>query len=268
MGKATLSYVVKDDVFSIFSDYLVNIDKYTSSLRNERELFDNVSKNSYFHSFISTTKSKGSFRIMYVDSLNKKKDIPVIFDTDQIEIDDIYEKGIVSESELTRRSLLNSKEQLYAKLFLLNNAVDSARKYNVLISKEEDEILRNSGISTFALGNNRAVSIEDLIRYRSTHRKLGEVRSIYEQALDMWKEKMNSLSFDDIYFLSREYRIINNYYNRIRQNGLSVANLNINKKNMKALHNRIKLKTIAPLLISDKKKKNKVMNINNNSNFA
>ena len=264
MGRATLTYCIKDNSFNIFSDMLFNIDKYTSRLKNERDLFDNIPKDEYFDYFVNSNKSKGSFKISYVDSKNNQRMIPVLYDEHPIEIDDIRDKGTVSESEYARRSLLNSKEQLYSKLFLLNKDVELARKYTVLVSEEENEILNKNGIKTFKKYNQNAVSVEDLIRYRSMHNKLGEIRDIYEQALDMWKQRMDTLPYDDIYFLSREYRIINKYYNRIRESGLSVSNLNIEKKNLRALRNRIKLKTIAPLMVSLKKNKNKVMNIYNN----
>ena len=77
---------------------------------------------------------------------------------------------------------------------------------------------------------------------------------------------MDSLPYDDIYFLSREYRIINKYYNRIRNYGLSVANLNIDKSKCEALHNGIKLRTMTPLVISGKSKNKK--RTNNSSNFS
>lgn len=264
MGRATLTYCVKDNSINIFSDMLFNIDKYTSRLKNERDLFDSIPKDEYFDYFLSNNQSKGSFKITYVDSTNIKRSIPVLYDEHPIEIDDIKENGTTSESELARRSLLNSKEQLYSKLFLLNKDVEGARKYTILISDEEKEILEKHGIKTYKKYEQYAVSVEDLIRYRSTHRKLGEVRDIYEQALDIWKEKMDILPYDDIYFFSREYRIINKYYNRIRQSGLTVSNLNIEKANLKALRNRIKVKTIEPLMVGNKKNKNKVMNKYNN----
>lgn len=267
MGRATLEYHVRDLSINLFSDLLFNIDKYTSQKKNDKELFDSFSKDDYFRYFVSQNKGKGSFVIRYVDNICGRKELPVLYDERPIVIDDAHDKGLVSESEYARRSLLNSKEQLYSKLFLLNNAVDCARKYNVLVDKQESDTLNRYGIQTFDVGPNLAVSIEDLIRFRSTHSKLGEVRDIYEAALDLWKEKMDSLPYDDIYFLSREYRIINKYYNRIRNYGLSVENLSIDKSKCEALHNGIKLRTMTPLLISSKRK-NKTRNKNISSNFS
>lgn len=266
MGRATLEYRVRDLSINLFSDLLFNVDKYTSQLKNDHELFDRFSTDDYFINFVSQNKGKGSFVINYADNICGRKELPVLYDEHPIVVDDEPAKGAVSESEYARRSLLNSKEQLYSKLFLLNNAVGCARKYNVLVDKQESDTLRRYGIQTFEVGPNLAVSVEDLIRFRSTHSKLGEVRDIYEAALDLWKEKMDSLPYDDIYFLSREYRIINKYYNRIRNYGLSVANLNIDKSKCEVLHNGIKLRTMTPLVINGKRKNKK--RTNNSSNFS
>ena len=261
MGRATLAYYVEDNKFVIFSDYLYNIDKYTSEMKNERELFESVPKDEYFSDYLKSTKKRGTFKISYVDRNNNINTIPVLYNEPPIAVDDIFQERIVSESEKTRRLLLNSDEQLYSKLFLLNNEVDPAKKFTVLISNKDKEILDRNKIFTFYKNNGYAVSIEDLIRFRSSHKKLKDTRPIYEEALDLWKLKMDSLPYDEIYFLSRQYRLINSYYNRIRENGLSVSNLDINKRELGVLRKRIKVDTISPLMIKNKKPKNKVMNI-------
>ncbi len=261
MENATLSYYVNDSNYRVFSDMLFNIDKYTSSLKNEKELFETISHDNAFRVFLQENKAKGSFKIKYIDNKNKSHLIPVLYNERPVEIDDYYRDGIISESEYSRRSLLNSKEQLYSKLFLLNNAVDMAKKYSILISENEANILKRHGILTFNVSGSKAVSIEDLIRYRSSHSKLKDVRDIYVNALDLWKAKMDSLPYDEIYYLSREYRVINNYYNRIRQNGLSVSNLNINKHKLNSLKHHISLSTVSPFMEgNNRNKKNKIMN--------
>ena len=40
MGRATLEYHVRDLSINLFSDLLFNIDKYTSEMKDEKELFD------------------------------------------------------------------------------------------------------------------------------------------------------------------------------------------------------------------------------------
>ena len=258
MGRATLSYYADGQKFVIYSDMLYNIDKYTSEMKNERELFENVPKDEQLSRYLNNNKKKGTFKISYVDRDYYVKTIPVLYNQKPIEVDDRYNEGIVSESELARRNLLNSDEQLYSKLFILNKDIDQSKKYTVIISNKDKEILESNKIFTFKKEGYNAVSIEDLIRFRSSHSKLKEVRPIYEEALDLWKEKMNDLNYEDIYFLSREYRVINNYYNRIRENGLSVNNLEINKKNLDVLKHKIGLDTMSPLMVRRKYKKKKL----------
>jgi hypothetical protein len=223
MGRANLQYYIKDKSLVVYSDLLNNVDKFTSKFKSEKDLYQNLCTSTGLEDFVEQNNSKGYFKILYFDRA-KLRVIPVLYNSDEIEVDDVHEYGIVSESEKARKKLLNSKEQLYSKLFLLNSDVDSAKKLSIGVSYEEYKLLNRLGIYTYKDDESYYVSIEDLIKYRATHNKLGLLRELYEEALDIWKERMDTLPYDDIYFLSREYKAMDNSYHKILEKGISVIN--------------------------------------------
>jgi hypothetical protein len=253
MGRANLSYFINDKHLIVYSDLLVNIDNFTTKFKNDKDMFLNVPNAYRLQDFVEENKARGNFKIIYADKGNVRRIIPVLYDEPTIEVDDMPDIGVVSESEKTRRKLLNSKEQLYSRLFLLNPAVDNAKKLSINISLDEYRMLNRQGVYTYTKDNSYYVSIEDLIKYRATHKKLGEVRPLYEEALDIWKEKMDKLPMEEIYYLSREYRVVDNNYHKVMNQGITVSNLKVVRENSNAVKGRIVVKTSTPYVIKSRK---------------
>ena len=253
MGRANLSYFINDKHLIVYSDLLVNIDNFTTKFKNDKDMFLNVPNAYRLQDFVEENKARGNFKIIYADKGNVRRIIPVLYDEPTIEVDDMPDIGVVSESEKTRRKLLNSKEQLYSRLFLLNPAVDNAKKLSINISLDEYRMLNRQGVYTYTKDNSYYVSIEDLIKYRATHKKLGEVRPLYEEALDIWKEKMDKLPMEEIYYLSREYRVVDNNYHKVMDQGITVSNLRVVRENSNAVKGRIVVKTSTPYVIKSRK---------------
>ena len=256
MGRASLSYFIKDKNIVLYSDQLINVDSYTARYSSSKDLYNSGYKDT-IDDFDREYKSKGKFKVVYIDRGNKTRILPVLYNDACIFVDDVVEEEIVSESEKARRKLLNSKEQLFSKLFLLNKDIENAKCLSIEISYDEYKLLRKSGVYTYSNKGAFFVSIEDLIKYRASHKRLGKLRPIYEEALDIWKEKMDSLSYDDIYYLSREYHIINKNYKKVREEGISITNLDINKNNLKLINGNISLSSNTPYLMHNKMKKKK-----------
>lgn len=257
MGRANLSYFIHDKSLVVFSDLLVNIDAFTSEFKNDKELYQNVPNGRRLDDFVYENKQKGRFKIVYADRENVTRVVPVLYDEEPIMIDDDPTNGIVSESEKARRKLLNSKEQLYSKIFLLNKDVDNAKKLSIEISPDEYKLLKKLGVDAYTMNKGYFVSLEDLFRYRAENPKLGAIRPLYEEALSLWKDKMDKLPYDDIYFLSREYRVIDSICNKIRENGISVSNLRIVKENAPLIKGRVTVSTSTPYLLNNKSAKKK-----------
>ena len=258
MARASLSYFIKDKNIVLFSDALVNIDIYTTRFNSAKDMYNQSVYQEDLNAFNREYKSTGKFKVVYIDRGNVTRVLPVLYDGSEINVDDIVEQNIVSESEKTRRKLLNSKEQLFSKLFLLNKDIENAKCLSIEISYDEFKLLKNNGIYTYTNNSSYYVSIEDLIKYRASHKKLGKLRPIYEEALDIWKEKMDRLSYDDIYYLSREYHIIDKNYKKVREKGISINNLNIVKDNIKRINGNISVKSNTPYLMRYKMKKKKL----------
>ena len=256
MGRASLSYFIKDKKVVLFSDQLINVDNLTSRYSSSKDLYNSGYKE-VIDDIDRDYNSKGKFKVVYIDKGNKTRVLPVLYNDASIFVDDIFEEKIVSESEKTRRRLLNSKEQLFSKLFLLNKDIENAKCFSIEVSSEENRTLKKYGVYTYSIKNRYYVSIEDLIKFRASNKKLGGLRPIYEEALDIWKEKMDTLSYDDIYYLSREYHIIHDNYKKVREEGISITNLDINKSNLKLINGKISLRSNTPYVMHNKMKKMK-----------
>ena len=68
---------------------------------------------------------------------------------------------------------------------------------------------------------------------------------------------MDTLNYDDIYFLSREYHIIYDNYKKVRENGISINNLDIVKDNLDCINGKISIRSNTPYLMHNKMKKKK-----------
>ena len=256
MGRASLSYFIKDKKIVLFSDQLINVDNYTSRYTSSKDLYNSTYKD-VIDDIDRESRARGNFKVVYIDRGNKTRVLPVLYNDASIYVDDDFGEHIVSESEKTRRRLLNSKEQLFSKLFLLNKDIENAKALSIEINYEENKLLNKCGVYTYSNHGNYFVSIEDLIKYRASNKKLGKLRPIYEQALDIWKERMDTLNYDDIYFLSREYHIIYDNYKKVRENGISINNLDIVKDNLDCINGKISIRSNTPYLMHNKMKKKK-----------
>ena len=58
------------------------------------------------------------------------------------------------------------------------------------------------------------VDTRDLFEFISTNSKLGILRGVFEDTLDIWKRKLISLDNEELYYISRNLRLLINDYNK------------------------------------------------------
>ncbi len=213
MSKATLNYIIDNKELMICKDSLSGIDKYTCNYKNADDLKQSPSLKDKIKEFSRVNnKDKGSFQITYIDGYRKKDLKPLFNDKTPIVLTDDLMNGRISEFEKSRKLLFNSKKQLFCRGLYKNENINDSLEMDIKISDEEKNILLYSGIKVISDNYNNFVSLKDLVRYRITHSKLGIVRPIYEDALEVWKKELEYLRSDDLYFYSREFRILYNDY--------------------------------------------------------
>ena len=234
MGKAALNMTINGKELLLYKDNLSNIDKLTSSYKNANELKQNESIREKVAQYGSSTKN-GEFTISYLGGYKKKIIKPLFNDKIDIILTDDLFKNKVSETEKSRKLLFNSKKQIFSRAIYKSNSINDSLNIEIKINEEERNTLLYSGIEVFEYNYRHYVSLKELVKYRITHNKLGIIRPIYENALDAWKREIGKFNEDELYFYSRELRILLNDYLELTKN-LTVNNLKVSD-NIEVLRN-------------------------------
>ena len=234
MGKAILNMTIDSKEVMIYKDDLSKIDRLTSSFKNANELKMNESIREKASQYGSNLKN-GEFNISYLGGYTKKVIKPLFNDNMEIILTDDLFKNRVSETEKARKLLFNSKKQLFSRAVYKNNNINDSLNIELKLTEEEKNILVLAGIEVFNYNYRYYVSLKSLVKYRINHNKLGAVRPIYENALDAWKKEIGKLNEDELYFYSRELRILLNDYINYTKN-LTVNNLKV-EENINVLRN-------------------------------
>ena len=228
MGKAILNMTIDGKEIILYKDNLASIDKLTSSYKNANELKQNESIIEKASQYGSNLKNS-EFSISYLGGYKKKTIKPLFNDNMEIILTDDLFKNRVSETEKARKLLFNSKKQIFSRAIYKSNSINDTLNIELKLTEDEKNVLLYSGLEVFEYNYRYYVSIKELVKYRITHSKLGIVRPIYENALDAWKKEIVKLNEDELYFYSRELRILLNDYINYTKN-LTVKNLKVEDK--------------------------------------
>lgn len=145
-------------------------------------------------------------------------------------------EGEVSEIEKARKLLFSSRSQLFLSMFLNHNVLLKTTYGSIKMTPSEYKYAKSLGLSTFIRDGEYRVLIRDVLKYRLTNKKLGAMRTLYEDTLEEWKKYMMGLSHEDLYFYSRELRILINDYNYRKIPRKAVYNLNLRRKVISSIH--------------------------------
>ncbi|MBQ7136448.1 MAG: hypothetical protein IJO43_00530 [Bacilli bacterium] len=223
-----------DEITTIDSSSLRQIDNVTRLFANEEEL-----KNSdYYQSRMSTSssveKEEGKLIITYVKNNQEKINLDVIYDnSDAIRTRTSSLEEVSSEVEKSRKLLLNSKNQIFLTSFLLNKKFLPTTSATVRMTIDEYKIAKKEGYQVSLFDGEYRISIQEVLKYRLNHKKLGGMRLLVEDSLEVWKKNMLNLSDEDLYFYSRELRLLLNEYNYRKIPRKAVVNLSFDKSKIK-----------------------------------
>ena len=235
MNNATLVYRVKynNEYKDLVLEHnsLFSIDNKTSSFKNEKDFIENYCNKDKIFNFIKKNNNiKGKIIIDYRRSLNKKEILEPIFDNkDEIIFNEDYLNNKVTEIEKARKLLFNSKNQLFTKILLNSHLLDSELNRVFCLEDEEVKFAKNNGVNIKLYNNNYYVTFKELLVYRINSNKLGLFRNIYQDMLDILKEKLSKKDVNSFYFYNREIRLLIEKYNKYAS---SIFIKNINIKNI------------------------------------
>lgn len=227
MGKAILNVTVDGKELMLYKDDLNKIDNITSKFKNANELKKNESIIEKASQYGKSIKN-GEFTVSYLGGYKKKTIKPLFNDSIEIILTDDLFKNRVSETEKARKLLFNSKKQIFSRAVYKSNSINDSLNIELKLTEDERNTLLYAGVEVFEYNYRYYVSVKELVKYRCTHNKLGIIRPIYENALDAWKKEIVKLKEDELYFYSRELRILlNDYINHTKN--LTVKNLRVDE---------------------------------------
>lgn len=262
MTRATLEYVIGNHSIQLETLPLINIDNYTSTFKNEGELLDNYPKKYKVLDFIESSQRTGRFEISYVTGIDSRNRIPIMYNSNKkVELEDNGFYNQESEIERARKLLFNSKNSIFQRLFLSNNSLKNTLNVTVILDYDAFKICRKLGIPVILDGALYKVDLATLVRYRIDHKKLGPIRNIYESLLDEWKYMLKNEPSEDVYFYSREIKLLIETYDRVKNNHLSVDMLKVHDKAQEVIRQtfRVSQKYSRHTCIRNTKQKRKLL---------
>lgn len=142
---------------------------------------------------------------------------------------------IQSETEKARKLLFSSKNQMFLSMFLSNKDLVRTTYSTIKITSKEAKKIKSSGLPVFMKDGEYRTTVKDILKYHLDNKKMGLMRLVIEDALEMWRKHMMSLAEEDLYYYSRELRVLLNEYDYKKIPRRAVYNLNLNKPKLDSL---------------------------------
>lgn len=221
-------------VLTLESGSLRYIDSITKDFKSVEDLkaygsyHDKISSYSKIHQDV-----RGEVVLTYIRNNAEKIQLDLLLnDDDTVRTRTSSLEEVKSETENARKLLLNSKNQIFLTSFLLNKNLKDTTVATVKMTIEEFKIAKKEGYEVKAQDGEYRISIQEVLRYRLNHKKLGPMRLLVEDSLEVWKKNMLSLNDEDLYFYSRELRLLMNEYHYRKIPRRAVYNLSFQKENI------------------------------------
>jgi len=223
----------KNELLNIDSSTLHQIDNITRLFKDEKDLMNSSYYQDRMGDLVSSDDFNSKIVLTYVKNNQEKLDLDIIYnDNESIRMRTNSLEEVTSEVEKSRKLLLNSKNQIFLTSFLINKKFISTTQSTVRMTIDEYKIAKKEGYKTEVQDGEYRISIREVLKYRLNHKKLGPMRLLVEDTLEVWKKNMLSLNDDDLYFYSRELRLLLNEYNYRKIPRKAVMNLCFNKDNI------------------------------------
>lgn len=228
MGRAVLVYTtnLENDpkTVTLQSGSLFYIDCCTKQYNDSLDLEQSFE----YRDKIRSLGENGTIKAYYIQSNSLKEEIPILYADSKpiIKYDNYYDKEL-SESEISRKLLFNSKNRLFIKSFLNSSKLTKPLNFDVKLSYNEYlYALKKDLKATLSIGEYK-IDVKELFAFASNNSKLGILRGPFEDSLDKWKRKLLSMDEEELYYHSRNLRILINDYNNKIKNKISIKDLKL-----------------------------------------
>lgn len=234
MSKAMLVYIDKitSNMITLESGSLFYIDQLTKGYTDLSVLKKSFMYASKIES-LSQEDGFGEIKLLRIKDLATKEELPVLINDNRIIYTrDNYYENKKSEVENSRKLLFNSKNKMFIKMVLNNRNLRKTMGFSMNISLQEYEYAIKKGIPVYISDEKYRVNVIDLFTYISQNQKYGIIRNVFEDSLDIWKNKLMSLDEIELYYYSRSLRIIQNEYYKNIKKVIDIKNLNLRNEKL------------------------------------
>lgn len=238
MNNSSLNYIInvngKEKELYLESLPLYELDNYTSNYPNENEFIKKYSGKDKIEKFLKENKvGKGNLVIKYTKSQKNKAILPILYNSkEKIEFAENPFEGKITEIEKARKLLFNSKNQLFVKLVLESKLLNKLCNNQISITYKEKLVALDNGLDVIEKDDETYIDFFELFRYRYYMEKLGTLRNVYEDMLQIIKNKIYDSNDEDFYYYSRQFKILINKYNELISKN-TIKNLSFKKINIK-----------------------------------
>lgn len=218
-SKAILIYVANNkERITLYSSSLKNIDNITRLFKNEEDFIRNsASKEKVVEVLKNKVSSidKEHLELLYIDRRDKSERLPIMYNDEAIYLGNNFEENIEDEIEVARRLIWSSKDDLFLQKMLESFIMeDTTASFIIVKSPQELKELNRAEIKTYNNEGIYFVSIKDMFLYKLNNKKLGLLRSLVEDSLELWKKKIKALNSDLEYYYARELRRLVRLYEK------------------------------------------------------
>lgn len=233
MTNASLLYIDRNSLGSVIleSGSLYYIDECTKRYKT----IEQIKNSPIYEKRIKSVSSEpnGVLKLYRVKNAQEKEELPILVnDINPILNRDNYYEQEKSETEKSRKLLYNSKNRLFLKGLINNKFLTDTFDFSIKLSKTEYTYALKNMLPVRSDENGMYLRVESLFKYAVHNQKLGVLRTTFEDTLDIWKKRLLSKDDIDLYYYSRNLRVLQNaYYKKIKERK-EIKNLDVRNENL------------------------------------
>ena len=248
MGRAILSYTLNKgsnsdaDELILLNDSLKRVDNCTrfydslETMRQSPEFKEQIDKfikrnENYIKNY--NNNFEGEFTVSFIVDSDKREYLPILInDKKPIRTRTSSLEDVKSEVERSRKLLFRSKDKLFLRKMLEDERFADTTDFNIKLKLAEYKEAIKKGFKPKLIDGEYYLTINDILEYTLQTKKIGLMRSLVEDALEVWKENILALNDELLYYYSRHLRIAINEYEHDKIERKMVTNLKSDIKNM------------------------------------
>ncbi len=229
MSMATLVYSLGDPMNEeiLLTGSLRQIDNDTRLYADEVEMKNSPEFNYRIQTYLERTlgidnanpNKQGRFILYFIENNASREQLSILYDDQKpviTKLNNMYGDNSTTDIERARKLLFSSKGKLFVRQVMKEDWFRDTTGCLVKLKQFEAKELVSAGYKPLFKDGDYYLTIEDILDYSSKKEKLGFMRDLVEDTLEIWKGKLEEQDEDILYYYSRNLRMsINKYYKSI-----------------------------------------------------